>query len=89
MDAVENGAPGQVIPRPPRWKTAVTVWLGLFPMLAVLNVTMMPRLRRLPLLVRPVPVSLVLVVWMTYLGLPLVGRLLRTWLRPVVRRDDR
>jgi antibiotic biosynthesis monooxygenase (ABM) superfamily enzyme len=29
------------------------------------------------------------VVWMTYLGLPLVSRLLRTWLRPVDRRDDR
>jgi antibiotic biosynthesis monooxygenase (ABM) superfamily enzyme len=48
MDAVENGPPGRVIPRPPRWKTAVTVWLGMFPMLAVLNVTMVPRLRRLP-----------------------------------------
>jgi antibiotic biosynthesis monooxygenase (ABM) superfamily enzyme len=54
------------------------VWLGLFPILAVLNVTMVPRLRRLRLLVRPVPVSLVLVVWMTYLGVPLVSRLLLT-----------
>jgi antibiotic biosynthesis monooxygenase (ABM) superfamily enzyme len=66
--------------QPPRWKRAVVVWLGLCPLLQVLNAMLFPWLTRLPAPLRLVMVSVVLVLLMTYVVGPVVNRLLRSWL---------
>ncbi|MCF2533404.1 antibiotic biosynthesis monooxygenase [Yinghuangia soli] len=65
---------------PPRWKAAISVWLGLFPLLTVMNLLVVPHLKWIPGAVRPVLVSIVMVALMTYAALPLIQKLLRPWL---------
>ncbi|MEV8254597.1 antibiotic biosynthesis monooxygenase [Rhodoglobus sp. NPDC076762] len=70
---------------PPRWKQAVTIWLGFFPLNLVftLLVTMfVPGWDELPIVVRVLLTTLFLTPIMTYLLLPGVTRMLRRWLSP-------
>jgi antibiotic biosynthesis monooxygenase (ABM) superfamily enzyme len=66
---------------PPRWKQAVTIWLGFFPVSLLAAVT----LNRLPVDLNVVLRTLIstacLTPVMTYLVLPQVTRLLQPWLR--------
>ena len=67
---------------PPRWKQAVTIWLGFFPVNLVFTwvMTPIPGWGELPLVVRVLVTTLVLTPIMTYWVLPLVTRTLRRWL---------
>ncbi|QAV71239.1 antibiotic biosynthesis monooxygenase [Salinibacterium sp. UTAS2018] len=70
---------------PPRWKQAVTIWLGFFPLnlLFTLLVTMLvPGWDALPIVVRVLLTTLCLTPIMTYVLLPGVTRMLRRWLSP-------
>jgi len=69
---------------PPRWKQAVTIWLGFFPVnvLFAYLVWPVPGWGELPIWLRVLATTLVLTPIMTYLVLPFVTRLLRTWLAP-------
>jgi uncharacterized protein len=55
---------------PPRWKTAVLVWLA------------GPRIAGWPLALRTLALTAVLVPLMVFLLLPAIQRLLAPWLRP-------
>lgn len=69
-------------PAPPRWKQAVTIWLGFFPvnLLFSLAMTPVPGWGELPLWLRVLATTLVLTPVMTYWVLPWVTRMLRPWL---------
>ncbi|TQO19330.1 hypothetical protein FB472_0874 [Rhodoglobus vestalii] len=70
---------------PPRWKQAVTIWLGFFPLnlLFTYLVTMLvPGWDLLPLVVRVLLTTVCLTPVMVYALLPLVTRTLRRWLTP-------
>jgi uncharacterized protein len=69
-------------PAPPRWKMAIATWIGVFPMLALLQWLVGPRLVDLPLLVRVMLLTLFVVVLMTYLVMPRMTLLLKGWLYP-------
>jgi antibiotic biosynthesis monooxygenase (ABM) superfamily enzyme len=67
---------------PPRWKQAVTIWLGFFPTNLVFSllVSLLPVWGTVPLAARVLITTVVLTPVMTYLVLPLVTARLRPWL---------
>lgn len=71
-------------PAPPRWKQAVTIWLGFFPVNLVFTAltTPIPGWGELPLWLRVLVTTAALTPVMTYWVLPLVTRGLRGWLTP-------
>ena len=80
FDAPQPGAPAA----PPRWKQAVTIWLGFFPLsllFTVLTTTFVPGWHSLWPLATVLVTTLCLTPVMTYVLLPFVTRLLRPWLR--------
>ena len=68
-------------PAPPRWKQAVTIWLGFFPVSLVAAYVLMPHLEPLDTALRTLISTLILTPIMTYLVLPRVTKLLQPWLR--------
>lgn len=78
-----DGAPtGSVPTAPPRWKQAVSIWLGFFPVNLVFTYAMspIPGWNELPIWLRVLATTLVLTPIMTYWVLPWVTRSLRRWL---------
>ncbi|GAA1525499.1 hypothetical protein BJ978_001401 [Agromyces terreus] len=82
IDAAE--ASGDLPPAPPRWKQAVTIWLGFFPvnLLFTYLIAPVPGWGDLPVWLRVLATTLVLTPIMTYWVLPFVTRSLRAWLAP-------
>ena len=69
-------------PKPPaRWKQAVTIWLGFFPVSLLAAVTLNRLLVDLNVVLRTLVSTLCLTPVMTYLVLPQVTRVLQPWLR--------
>lgn len=79
---VPDAAADEPATAPPRWKQAVTIWLGFFPVNLVFTALMtpIPGWGELPLVVRVLATTLVLTPIMTYWVLPWVTRMLRRWL---------
>ena len=80
FDEPQPGVPAA----PPRWKQAVTIWLGFFPLsLAFTYATfyLVPGWHQLWPLATVLITTLCLTPTMTYVLLPLVTRLLHPWLR--------
>jgi antibiotic biosynthesis monooxygenase (ABM) superfamily enzyme len=71
-----------VAPSPPRWKQAVSIWLGFFPVNLVFTYLMspVPGWNGLPIWLRVLATTVVLTPIMTYWVLPFVTRSLRRWL---------
>ncbi|MFE5670797.1 antibiotic biosynthesis monooxygenase [Agromyces sp. NPDC056523] len=71
-------------PAPPRWKQAVSIWLGFFPVNLAFSllVAFVPGWEGVPLALRVLVTTLVLTPIMTYWVLPWVTRMLRGWLVP-------
>ncbi|BDZ55225.1 antibiotic biosynthesis monooxygenase [Agromyces marinus] len=69
---------------PPRWKQAVAIWLGFFPVNLAFSllVALLPWWDGVPLAARVLATTLVLTPIMTYWVLPWVTRMLRGWLAP-------
>ena len=66
---------------PPRWKQAVTIWVGFFPVSLLAAVSLARLLTGLDVVLRTLVSTLVLTPIMTYLVLPAVTRVLQPWLR--------
>ncbi|MET0812102.1 MAG: antibiotic biosynthesis monooxygenase [Microbacterium sp.] len=78
-----TGPIAQPIPAaPPRWKQAITIWLGFFPtnLLASWLLGFVPGFTEWPLVLRVLLATIALTPVMTYLVLPWVTRMLRPWL---------
>ena len=69
-------------PPPPRWKVAVVTWLGIFPTVLLLFVTVVPWLAAWPLVPRTMVVTALVVLIMTWVVAPRLTRWLRPWLHP-------
>jgi uncharacterized protein len=74
------GSPGT--PPPPPYKMALLTWITIFPLITVVIVASQPLLEDLPLVLRLGIITAVTVPLMTWVLMPRVTRLLRTWLYP-------
>lgn len=82
-EAIAETDPDPIPPAPPRWKQAVSIWLGFFPLnllFTFLVTTFAPGWEPLGVFLHVLISTLVLTPIMTYWLLPLVTRLLRPWL---------
>ena len=66
---------------PPRWKQAVTIWLGFFPLSLLAAITLGHLLADVNVVLRTLATTLCLTPIMTYLVLPQVTRILQPWLK--------
>lgn len=66
---------------PPKWKTALLIWLAIYPSLTVLLVLFGDRLLVLPLALRTLVMTGVLVPLMIFVLLPLLQKAFAGWLR--------
>ena len=63
-------------PAPPRWRTALVVWAGLFPFALAVNVLAEAPLSGLPVVLRTLLTTAVLVPLAVYVGIPVVQRVI-------------
>jgi antibiotic biosynthesis monooxygenase (ABM) superfamily enzyme len=66
---------------PPRWKTAVVVWLAIYPSITLILWLAGPEMQSWPLAVRTLVVTLGVVPLMVFVLIPAFQRLLAPWLR--------
>lgn len=69
-------------PTTPRYKSAVVIWLAIYPALTVTLFLLSPVLTPLPLFLRTLVLTVILVPLMVYVLVPGVQRLLARWLKP-------
>jgi hypothetical protein len=74
-------APRPQAPAPSRTRSAVLIWVALFPPALLMNALVMPGLAGWPVLARTVLLTLVLVPAVVFLTLPLVAAVLARWQR--------
>lgn len=89
-DAATRPVQHPVPTAPPRWKQAVTIWLGFFPvnLLASWLLGFVPGFTEWPLVLRILLSTALLTPVMTYLVLPWVTRMLRPWLQRPPRSTE-
>lgn len=78
--APDAAAGDAAAPAPARWKQAVTIWLGFFPVNLLLSWLLLPRLDALDVVTRTFATSLLITPLMVYLVLPFVTARLAGWL---------
>lgn len=75
--------PGKAtIKPPPRWKMVIATMIGIYPIGLIYQAYLVPYIKVLPLLLRPVTLSLLLTPLLTYVIMPQLTKLLRRWLYP-------
>ncbi len=72
--------PGE--PAPPRYKMVVVTWLAVYPLITLILVLFGPVLGLLPMLVRTLVLTVLMVTLMTYVIMPRMTRLFSFWLYP-------
>ncbi|WP_051973373.1 antibiotic biosynthesis monooxygenase [Cryobacterium sp. MLB-32] len=84
FDAPHEAEPGIAILPPPRWKQAVSIWLGFFPLnlaFTLLTTTFVPGWNDLWIVTKVLLTTFVLTPLMAYIVLPWITRMLRPWLQ--------
>lgn len=74
---------------PPRWKQAITIWLGFFPVSLGFTLLTSDWLGALPVFWRVLISTLMLTPVMVFVFIPLISRMLRPWLQPGSARATR
>ena len=67
---------------PPRWKTAIVVWIAIYPSITVLLWLAGPLLMQLPLMLRTLALTGTLVPLLVFVLLPFLQKRLGRWLHP-------
>lgn len=65
---------------PPRWKTASIIALALYPASLLINWLVIPHVSSWNIFLRVALSTLLIVPWMTWLGVPYLSKWLRPWL---------
>lgn len=79
--AVSSSASRPIIP-PPRYKMAVVTWIAIFVLIVVINLLFGSFLASLPMLLRSLILTVVLVGLMTYIVMPRMTQWFAGWLYP-------
>lgn len=67
---------------PPRYKLAVLSWVGAYTVITAILAVLGPMMATWPLPLRTLPLSVLMVLAMTWLVVPSLTRLFRGWLAP-------
>ena len=65
---------------PPKWKIAVLIWLAIYPSITLLFFLFGEQLLRIPLPLRTLMVTFILVPLMVFILLPALQKLFKGWL---------
>ena len=65
---------------PPRWKQAITIWLGFFPRSLLINLLVVSRIDGLPVVLTTLIATLINTPIMVYVVLPWITARLARWL---------
>lgn len=65
---------------PPKWKTAVLIWVAIYPSITTLFMVFGDQLLLLPAAVRTLVLTLILVPLMVFVLLPALQKLFARWL---------
>jgi len=74
--------PGLPVQVPPRWKTVLIAFTGVYPVVLLFTWLVTPHLATQPLWLRAAWLPLLLAPTLTYVLMPALTRLFRPWLRP-------
>lgn len=66
--------------QPPKWKFALMVWMAIYPSITIVQLLIGKQLTSLPLPLRTLIMTGILVPLMVYVLLPLFRKLLGNWL---------
>jgi antibiotic biosynthesis monooxygenase (ABM) superfamily enzyme len=75
-------SPEKPLVPPPRYKMAMVTWLAIFPLITLLSYATAPISGELPIVVRVLVTTTLVVPLMTYVVMPRMTRLFRRWLYP-------
>jgi antibiotic biosynthesis monooxygenase (ABM) superfamily enzyme len=67
---------------PPRWKMAVVTLIGVYPISLLIGITLSPQLRKLPLALNLLIVSILIVSCLTWAVMPRLTKTFQKWLHP-------
>ena len=81
LEAILGGRDGEPITPPPRWKTAIVIIIAIYPVNLLVQWLLAPELSAWPLVLRSLPTSIIVPVYVDYIGGPTVSHLLRRWLQ--------
>ena len=76
-------------PPPPAYKMALLTWITIFPLITLVVIALDPLLEKLDLVPRLAVTTAVTVPIMTWLVMPRITRLLRSWLYPTASPSGR
>lgn len=66
--------------QPPRWKFAVMVWIAIYPTITLVSFLIGPYLKELPIPLRTLVLTLILVPLMVFIIMPNLQKLMGKWL---------
>lgn len=82
--------PGQnPVTPPPKWKMTLVSWLALYPAVTLVFVLFSDQLAQIPLLLRTMAVTIVVMLLMSYVLMPRMTRWFAFWLFPKKNHDIR
>jgi antibiotic biosynthesis monooxygenase (ABM) superfamily enzyme len=76
-------------PAPPRYKLALLSWVGAYTVITAILAVLGPLMATWPLMLRTLPLSVLMVVAMTWVVVPTLTRLFRGWLTQTPPRPAR
>ncbi|HRH56939.1 MAG TPA: hypothetical protein PLS10_04745 [Chitinophagales bacterium] len=66
--------------QPPRWKFAVMVWIAIYPTITLVSFLIGPYLKELPIPLRTLVLTLILVPLMVFIIMPNLQKIMGKWL---------
>jgi hypothetical protein len=66
--------------QPPRWKTAIVVWLSIYPTITTVIWLLWPLIAAFPIPLKTLCITLLVVPTVVYFVLPFMQKLLKNWL---------
>lgn len=66
--------------KPPKWKMAILMWIAIYPLITLIFFFFGEQIIQLPLVLRTLVLTLILVPSMVYILVPFLSRVFRPWL---------
>jgi antibiotic biosynthesis monooxygenase (ABM) superfamily enzyme len=85
----QSHAQTQRAPAPPRYKMALITWVGAYSLITTILALLGPMMATWPLALKTLPLSVLMVIAMTWVVVPALTRLFRSWLAPAAPRSAR